>query len=262
MTDDGHAREAQRQQALLQALWRAAPPQALEAWMAAGTDVRSGTAAYRANAGAHAERALAVAFPTVRQLLGDESFAARARAHRQADAPQRGDLAQWGAGLPAVIAVDAQLSSEPYLADVARLDWAVFEAEQAANPAAATGLLQLGRMEPDRLCMRLQSGTALVASAWPVATIWRAHRSDAPDALAPARVALAARRAETALVRRDGWRATVRELPPSEARFTAALLRGEPLASALDEAGPDFAFEPWLIAALRDGAVAAVEPLP
>jgi hypothetical protein len=94
-----------------------------------------------------------------------------------------------------------------------------------------------------------------------VVTIWQAHRDHAADAFAPARTALAARQAETALVQRQGWRATVRALPAAEARFIAALLHREPLAAALQAAGDDFDFESWLIAALQGGAIAAVEEL-
>lgn len=252
-------REALRQQALLRALWRESSADRLASWLREPARIDAGLSAYRANAGAHAERALAAAFPTLQQLLGDDSFAALARACWQADPPLRGDLAQWGAGLPAFIADAAQLADEPYLADMARLDWAVHQAEQAADAQDARGLPLLAEVDPQRLRLRLQPGSALIASAHPIATIWLAHRGDGNDPFAAARAALAARRAESALVQRQGWRATVRALPPAEARFTRALLRAQPLAAALQAGGSDFVFETWLIAALQGGAIAAVE---
>ena len=255
-------REAARQQALLRALWRDAPDAALTGWLREPARAGAGLQAYRANAGAHAERALAAAYPTLQQLLGEASFAGLARAHWQADPPRRGDLAQWGAGLAAFIADDAQLAAEPYLADMARLDWAVHEAERAADAQDVHGLPLLAEVDPQRLRLRLQPGTALIVSAYPIATIWLAHRSDGDDAFATACAALAARQAESALVHRRGWRATVRALPPAEARFTRALLRAQSLAAALQAGGSDFAFEPWLIAALQGGAIAAVEETP
>jgi hypothetical protein len=100
--------------------------------------LRRGLQAYRANAGALAERALAAAYPDRAQLLGDESFAGMARAYWHHHAPVLGDVARWGAELPAFIAAAEQLAEEPYLADVARLDWAVHMAQSAADgPAAA-----------------------------------------------------------------------------------------------------------------------------
>ena len=275
MTGDT-AREAQRQQALLRALWREMSVATLAPWLHDAARLEAGLAAYRANAAAHAERALAAAFPTLQQLLGEASFAALARAHWQADPPLRGDLAQWGAGLPAFIADAAPLADDtPYLADMARLDWAVHQAEQAADTdagqatdtqagPAVPGLPLLAAIDPQRLRLRLQAGTALLASAHPIATIWLAHHGerDGDDAFAPARAALAARQAESALVQRRGWRATVRAIAPAEARFTQALLHGEPLHAALQSGGADFDFETWLIAALQAGAIAAVEEMP
>ncbi len=252
-------REAQRQQALLRALWRDAPAQALAGWMHEPARIDAGLSAYRANAGAHAERALAAAYPTLQRLIGEESFAALARAHWQADPPLRGDLGSWGAGLPAFIADDAQLATEPYLADMARLDWAVHQAGQAADAQDAQGLSLLAEADPQRLHLRLQPGCALLVSAYPIATIWLAHHGSGDDAFAAARTALAARQAETALVQRQGWRAAVRALPPAEARFTRALLRALPLADALRAGSGDFDFQAWLIAALQHGAIAAVE---
>jgi len=254
-------REAQRQQALLRALWRDAPDATLAGWLREPAQAGAGLQAYRANAGAHAERALTAAYPTLQQLLGGESFAALARAHWQADPPLRGDLALWGAGLAAFIADDAQLAAEPYLADMARLDWAVHQAEQAADAQDPQGLPLLAEVDPQHLRLRLQPGCALLASAYPIATIWLAHRGGGDDAFAAARTALAARQAETALVQRQGWRATVRALPPAEARFTRALLGARPLADALRAGGGDFDFQTWLIAALQGGAIAAAEEL-
>lgn len=271
-------REAQRQQALLRALWRDAPDAVLADWLREPAQAGAGLQAYRANAGAHAERALAAAYPTLQQLLGDESFAALARAHWQADPPLRGDLAQWGGGLAAFIADDAQLAAEPYLADMARLDWAVHQAALADDTQPPQGLLLLAQIDPQRLRLRLQPGTALVASAHPVATIWLAHQdgdrssggrdpssgpgSESEDRFAAARAALAARQAETALVQRQGWRVAVRALPAAEARFTRALLQRQPLADALQAAGADFGVDTWLIVALQRGAIAAAEEMP
>jgi hypothetical protein len=84
---------------------------------------RRGLQAYQANAGALAERALAAAFPTVAQLLGDESFAAWRAPSGRPTRPRQGDMATWGAAAR-LHRGGPQLAGEPYLADVARLDWA------------------------------------------------------------------------------------------------------------------------------------------
>ncbi len=254
------AHEAQRQALLLRALWRQAPDAALAGWLRDAPERRArGLSAYRSNAAAIAARSLAAAFPTVAQLVGAGSFEALAAAFWHAHPPLRGDLAEHGAGLPAFIAAAAQLADVPWLADSARLDWAAHRAEASADAAeAAAGLDRLASEDPATLCLRLQPGTALLESPWPVATLWQAHRSSAEDRFAAVREALSEGRGESALVWRAGWRAQVTALPEADAAFTRALLAGGSLAAALEAAGANFNFEPWLLDCLRHGRLAAV----
>lgn len=255
-------REALRQQMLLRALLGDARPGVVAGWLRDGAGVERGLAAYRANAGALAERALAAAFPTVQQLLGEESFAGLARAFWRRQPPQRGDVGTWGGALAAFIADDEALASEPYLADVARLEWAVHEAEGAADAPPPAGLERLGDTDPQALWLRLAPGSALIASPYPVATIWHAHRSDAPDRFAPVREAFAAGRGEAVRVARHGWRVTVAAMDDAEHRFVAAVLAGHPLGAALSEAGAGFDFEGWLVGALQAQRLGAVDTHP
>ena len=253
-------RERERQQALLRTLWCDEAGAGLHDWLATPPErFERGLQAYTANAGAAAERALGAAFPTVAPLLGEVSFAALARAFWQARPPLRGDLAQWGAELPAFIADSEQLADEPYLADVARLDWAVHQAESAADaPAEPQGLERLADTDPSALRLQLRSGSALLASAFPVVTIRDAHRRIEPDRFEPVRAALTAGRGEAAWVWRQGWRVAVQALAPADAAFNAALLAGLSLGAALDASAADFDFGAWLAAAVRQGWLAGV----
>jgi hypothetical protein len=154
-------KEALRQQMLLRALWGDARPGVVAGWLRDRPErVSRGMMAYRANAAALAEKVLVAAFPTITQLLGSEAMAGLARAHWHAEPPVLGDLAQWGAGLPAFIAAERQLDSEPYLADVARLDWAVHGAEMAADASEPVGLHLLASADPASLSLHLVPGTA------------------------------------------------------------------------------------------------------
>lgn len=253
-------REALRQQMLLRALWQDARVGVLQGWVSDNKAAR-GLRAYRANAGAAAEAALAAAFPTVAQLVGDESFAALARAFWQAEPPTRGDLAWFGERLPAFIESSEQLADEPFLADCARLDWAVHRAEAAADAGDQPEQLELlSALEPSQLRLKLRPGTTLIVSQHPVATIWLAHRSEVPDRFAPVREAFAEGRGENALVWRDGWRARVSAIADADARFTQAVLDGATLADALARAGDGFDFQPWLIAALQEHRLVGAEP--
>jgi hypothetical protein len=261
MNSASHQRELLRQQQLLRTLWRRGSEPQLALWLRESAErAEQGLAAYRSNATAIAERALAAAYPTVQQLVGDESFAQLARAVWHRFPPQRGDLAQFGAALPAWIELDPQLASEPYLADVARVDWAVHTIEQAVDiEQPPAGLALLGQLDPAHLRLRLRAGLALVASRWPVVTIWQAHRRADPDRFDAVRAAFAAQVQETALVVRNGWRAKVEAVDAPTAAFITALLRGDDLARALEEVGDALPFDQWLQRALTNQWLQAVE---
>ena len=257
-------REALRQQALLGALAGDAPPVLHAGWFResqGGSSTERGLAAYRDHADALAERALWAAFPTLQQLLGAESFAALARAFWRRHPPIVGDMGLWGAELAGFIADAASLGDEPYLADVARLEWAVHEAERAVDGATVEGLSSLADGEPTLLRLILAPGTAIVESRYPVVAIWQAHRSAAVDRFDGVKAVFAAGTGACALVIRNGWQAQVHALSPAEAAFTRATLDGRSLACALVAGGAGFDFERWLVSALREGRLAAVRDI-
>jgi Putative DNA-binding domain len=246
-------REALRQQLLVRALWR--DDAALQGWVRVPVraTARQALAAYRGNASALAERALGSAYPTIAALVGDASFAALARHFWQRHPPERGDIALWGAALPAFIADSAQLADEPYLADSARLDWAVHLATRADDGGeAAIELAALADADPTLLHLRLVPSTALVSSRFPVVAIWQAHHAALP--MDQVRAAFDAGRADHAFVHRDRrYRVQVEALSDADAAFTQALIAGHSLAAALDQAGAAFAFDHWLARALGAG---------
>ena len=251
--------EAQRQQRFIAALWGVGELQGLSH---GPTRSQRGLQAYQAHAGAAAERALAASFPTVQALVGDESFAALARVFWRAQPPTCGDLARYGEGLPAFIADSEQLRDVPYLADTARLDWLVAAAERAADDSLDSPSLNLlTELQPAQLRLRLMPGTALLVSAYPIVSVWQAHRpgEGAHERREQARRALAEGVAEVALIWRSGWRALVQPLSPDTGRWMRSLLQGDTLATALTAAGEGFAFEAWLLQALQSGWLAGAE---
>lgn len=259
-------REALRQQLLLSVLWRDAPPEVLAGSACDGASFARGLQAYRANAGALAERALAAAYTTVQQLVGEESFAALARHFWQQCAPERGDLGTWGGSLAEFVASAPDLAAEPYLADVARLEWALHCAASAADDEAPPmGLGLLGQGDPGALCLSPRPGTALLMSGHPVLTIWQAHQPGAersPERFQTVREAFAQGRSESVLVWRSGWRVEVAGLARDDACFTQQVLRGQTLGWAFQSLAEPrgFDFEAWLLAQLQRGWIGAAGP--
>ncbi len=231
---------AVQQQALLAALWAPRPAEALAVLgdtALAGPTRERGLRAYRSNGRALAQRARAAAHPALAALLGEENFAALAHQLWLRHPPACGDVARWGAELPALIKSLPDLAEEePYLPDVARLEWALHQAATAADAAVdAASFALLAAHEPGQLVLRLAPGTCCLASAYPVVSIVQAHLQGTPS-LEEAGARLRGGVAETALVWREGWKPRLRTLAPQEAAFIAALQESRPLADALQAA--------------------------
>lgn len=263
------APEAKRQQALLAAL--AHPEDGVSAGRLRESGGRAALAiaAYRANASALADRALGAAFPTVQAMVGAEDFKPLAREFWDSHPPLCGDMGEWGDAFPAWLEAHDAFAQWPYLGDCARLDLALHRCERAADGAFdAASLSLLESTDPQRLLLRLMPGTALLVSAWPIATIHDAHRADeraGDSAFETVRVALARQseqRGESVLVARQGWRAVVYRIDASTARWTRSLLAETDLAQALDHAGEGFDFAAWLARALTKSWLKDVAPLP
>lgn len=142
---------------------------------------RRGLQVYQANRAVLAERTLASTYPVVAQLIGQTSFVELARHLWQQRPPQRGDMGQWGAQLPEFLAALPQLADEPFLPDVARLEWALHRAASAPDAvldAASFALLAAGDAQPVSLAS--SSGVMLLASAYPVVSIINAHLAGQP----------------------------------------------------------------------------------
>jgi len=249
---------AQQQQALL-ALLFASPRQFDIQNIAAHADPTwaRGIKVYQANGHALAASALRAAYPVLQQLLGDESFDALARALWHAHPPRCGDAARWGDTLAGFVQASAQLADVPYLPDVARLEWLLHTCASAADaePEPASFAL-LGAHQPEQLCLHLSPGSATLASRWPVADIVNAHLQPSPD-LTQVGQLLREGIGQDALVWRSGWRALVRQAQPGEAAFVAALLHGQTLAGALDQAQA-LDIGDWLPMAVQTGLLLGV----
>lgn len=249
------AAEAARQRALLRAVIApcTANTDGHEPDLDTAGDTASGLRAYRANAHASAERALALACPTLRALVGPDDFTQLAREFWHAHPPQRGDLGDWGDTLPDWLAAHAGLAEWPYLADCARLDLALHRCERAAEASLdAASLALLRDQPPDELRLRLRPGVDCITSRWPISTLHAAHAAGADEGLLErAREHIQAGEGEAAVVARDGFRGVVHRIDAAGAAFMQAIARDASLSRALAVAGTDFDFTAWLADALR-----------
>jgi uncharacterized protein len=203
---------------------------AMERWLAgAGDLVDRRMAIYRANMVAAAEKALASAYPVIRQAVGHDFFHGLAREYQRGTPSTSGDLTEYGASLAGFLADFEHVQSMPWLPDLARLEWAAHRAYGAAD-APDWDPSSLAAIEPDRqAAIRFQwaPGTALVASCHPIVRIWTIHQAGYDGEFS-----VDWARADTALVARDGFVVRVSECNPADASFISASLAGSPFGDA------------------------------
>ena len=246
---------ARQQAMLLQALFEWPPQNAMKIVAAHAIDTGArGLKAYQTNGHMLAERALTAAFPVVAQVIGAESMADLSRALWHAHPPQRGDLAHWGIELPAFLESNDQLRDTPFLADVARAEWALHRCAVAPNRVAdPASFALLTDHDPQALGLQLAPGTSALISAWPTASILGAHLLQSPS-LATVGEHLAEGLAQDVIVWRTGFKPTFKAAQAGEAKCLLELARGNSLLAAL-EASPDLDFSSWLPVAVQSGLV-------
>lgn len=139
---------------------------------------------YRNNVAVSLNEALGQTFPVVKILVGEEFFAGMAQIYVQQNKPTSPLLMEYGDTFGAFIAAFPPAASIPYLADIARLEYAWLCAYHAANaePAAIDILSAIPENALDTITFKLHPSLHLMTSDWPVASIWQVHQeSAAPD---------------------------------------------------------------------------------
>lgn len=221
-------------------------------------------ALYRGNVTASWDKALANAYPVLRQLVGDEFFRAMAREFGRAVPSAEGDLNRFGAGLAAFLADFGPVSGYPYFPDMARLEWALHRAHYAADEPLLT-LASLAGMDAQglgRLNIRFAEACVLLHSQWNIADIWLAHQPGGPSR--PDDI----RRPSHYMVCRPRWRAELAVLSSGEHAALEAIARSAAagptsLGGALEiAAGADPSFDPSISLPrwLQCGVFAGAEP--
>lgn len=210
---------------------------------------------YRNNVAVGLTEALAARFPAIRRLVGEEFFAAMARLYAEADRPRSPVMAEWGAGFADFLAGFPPLAAWPYMADVARIEYARGVAYHAADARPVNPAI-FATADPDTLRLSLHPSVILLHLKYPAVSIWARNQ---PGGEA---IALAAG-PETALILRDaGFVVHVWALGPGDAALAAGLLGGETLAEAAaraQQAEPGHDPQPFLVNLMRAGAISQPE---
>lgn len=199
--------------------------------------------------------ALGGIFEVTRTLVGADYFDAFARRFARARPPAGPCLFEYGAALPDALRDAPGMAEHGYVADVARLEWAMHESFHA--PAAdSLSPTRLTATPSDRLAdvrLTLHPTVRLIAAEFPVDGLWRAARSGdvSPDDLRGSPAWL--------ILWRPGFDVSMEDASAGRFRLLAALSDGAPLGQAAEAAATadeSFDFGDALGNCLRQGVFA------
>jgi hypothetical protein len=215
---------------------------------------------YRNTVFSNYRNALGATFAVVKQLVGAPFFNAAVDAYALAIPSTCGDLNVYGSDFPEFLAGYPHASDLPYLADVARLEWAVDAAARATDTAdlpdaLLAALANVPASQAVALRFTLDPSCHLLRSPFPVLRIWQAHQ---PGFAGELNVAFDAAQ-DYLLVRREEGAVIIERLPPGDHALLRTLNDGGDLAAALDAAvaaEPEFALEMSLRARIANRTLA------
>jgi len=151
----------------------------------AGEDAAHRLAVYRNTVSHGFCEALRLSYPATERVLGRDFFDQSALAFARAAPPRTPVLARFGAGFADFLDGLPALVDMPYLAWIARLDWAVDQAALASAGFTERGLDFATERGPARL--RAASSLRLLRSPFSILALWQAIRVTAPSAPGPGR---------------------------------------------------------------------------
>jgi hypothetical protein len=132
---------------------------------------------YRNNVFGSLTEVLRAGFPVCALLVGAAFWRQMAADFITAHTPKRAHLLAWGGALAEFLETYPGLDNARYLPDMARLEWARVQAYHAADDVALD-LAALQTLAPEalpELRLSLRASATIVASEWPVLSLWQVH---------------------------------------------------------------------------------------
>ncbi|MET1028837.1 MAG: putative DNA-binding domain-containing protein [Dongiaceae bacterium] len=179
--------------------------------------------------------ALTRTFAATAATIGAEAFEVLHHDFVAGFPPMAPCLVEYGAAFPDFLAQDRRLAALPYLADLARLDWALHRAQQAVEAEVFTAQHLAGLQETGlaALVLKPHPSFSLLRSSFPLLRIWRLAEGETEEA-----VSLDEGGCNLLIWRRDGV-VTRGEIDDATAHVIAALIAGTSLGEATVSLAPD-----------------------
>lgn len=213
---------------------------------------KAGLAVYRNNYRVGLIETLNLIYPVSGQIVGEEFMTGLAREYSKHHASHSGNLHRYGGSFGDFLQNFPPTQALPYLADIARLEWAVHRSYYAIDqaPLAAAALSGIDPEQFGQLRFSLTDSSRLLSSPWPVVSIWQGHQPGQQ-----LHVDLASG-GEQALVSRHAGKVSVQASSPGMAALLLALQDGQPLGEAAGlalAAQDDFDLQAGLAQLFADG---------
>lgn len=218
----------------------------------ASDEVEQRFAVYRNNVAFSLTEALAKRFPVIRRLVGEDFFAAMARVFAEAHRPTSPVILHWGGAFPAFLSTFPPLAGYPYMADVARIEFARGQAYHAADATPAHPE-SFTSADPSRLHLVLHPSVQVLRLQHPGVSIWAQNQpGETPQAMNMAGQ-------ETALVLRDrAFNVPVFSIRDGDAVMIEQIRNGSSLTAAAELAlwaDPGHDPQPLILRLIQGGAI-------
>ncbi|WP_168190796.1 DNA-binding domain-containing protein [Aquitalea aquatilis] len=139
----------------------------------------AGLAVYRNNYRVGLIETLNLIYPVTRQIVGEEFMTGLAREYSKRYASHSGNLHRYGGSFGDFLQDFPPAQALPYLADVARLEWAVHRSYYAIDqtPLVASALSGINPEQFGQLRFGVSDSSRALSSPWPVVSIWQGHQT-------------------------------------------------------------------------------------
>lgn len=211
---------------------------------------------YRHNVLSNLRGALADIYPVVQGIVGEAFFRHAADQFIRANPSRSGDLNQFGQAWAEFLVTYSHAQELPYLADVARLEWAWHESFHAAEHPAFD-LARLAAVPAERhgqLRLHLHSSVRLISSAFPLYRIWEVNQ---PEYEGMPEVDWSCG-GDYLLIQRLGVDVMIQQLEEARHQFLAALTVGADLERAAEQAldaNSSFDLQGFLLESVQSGVI-------
>ena len=223
-----------------------------------GLDPAARIGIYRNHAFATLGASLQGTFPVICRLVDERFFAYAAHEYLREHPPHSRCLVEYGADFADFLADFEPCKALPYLADVARFEWAlnIAASVREAAPLPQQVLAEVPTNEAACVALRLLPSLSYVSSPWPIDAIWQANQENEVPSVD---LASGGARLE---IRHSGNAVAWLPLDPATFAFRTALAEGLVLAAAMTAAiaqSPTFDVATAIRQIFADGLVVAYE---